>query len=452
MQSSHPTFKIEIKSLLVLMWPILLTQIAQAGFGLIDTIMAGRLSAADLAAIAVGVGIWFPVMLLCSGILMATSPLIAAAVGASNYQPIRQIVQQGIWIAFFIGTLGMGVLWLAPFTFDLIGVPQALQQSAALFLYGAGVGLPAVTVYTVLRAYCEAINRPRIVTVISLAGLLLLIPLNAIFMYGWGAIAGWGGAGAGIANALLQWIMLIGLLIYIMSAQVHSIGLFQHWQAPQWDWIKRILTLGLPIGLGIFFEVSLFSSAGLVISPLGEQKLAAHQIAISITSQLFMIPLDLSYALTIRVGQHYGAQRWQVMRQVQKIGLMLATLFAGMTMVMLWLGRDFIIRVYTQDPAVTAITWGLLSYVVAYQLIDGWQVAATGCLRGMQDTRSPMWITLFSYWLVAFPIGFYLTRFTQVGPSGVWIGMISGLSIACLLLLVCLWRHKQPSISPSLSS
>ena len=433
---SHFTF--ELKQLLHLMIPILVTQFAQAGFGLIDTIMAGQLSAADLAAVAVAVGIWMPVMLLCSGIMLATSPLIAAALGAKKTDEIPTISHQALWIALFLGLVGMMILHVMPQFFHLLKVPENLHAKAGLFLHTIAFGIPAITLYTVLRCYAEALGHPRVVTMISLLALPILVPLNYVFMHGLFGLPEMGSAGCGVANAILQWLMLIVLFFYIKHAKTFAhVRLFERFEKLDPEWFKRIALLGLPIGLAIFFEVSIFSTAALVISPLGDIMIAAHQIAISITSQLFMIPLSLAMALTIRVGQYYGAQNFDAMRQVQKLGFIVGTLFACATMILLWLCRAWIIQIYNDNPEVFTVAYGLVIYAVAYQLVDAWQVTAAGCLRGMQDTKSPMWITLFAYWIVAFPIGVYLTRYTDFAAAGVWVGLIIGLFVACILLI---WR------------
>lgn len=434
--SSTQSLGFEVKQLLSLMLPILITQFAQAGFGLIDTIMAGQISAADLAAIAVGVGIWMPIMLLCSGIMMATSPLIASAMGAKETHNIPTITHQALWIALFLGFIGMMILHIMPQFFHVLKIPENLHQKAGLFLHSIAFGIPAITLYTALRCYSEALGHPKVVTIISLFALPILIPLNYVFMYGFAFIPAMGSAGCGVANAILQWLMLFILVIYLSKAKAfQQVRLFQKFEKLDPFWFKRIVWLGIPIGLAIFFEVSLFSTAALVVSPLGEIVIAAHQIALSITSQLFMIPLSLALALTIRVGQYYGARNWFAMRQVQKIGFAVATFFACCTMILLWFGRDWIIHAYNKDSAVFDVAYGLIIYAIIYQLIDAWQVASAGCLRGMQDTKGPMWITLFAYWVIAFPIGVYLTRYSDFSAAGVWIGLIVGLVIACTLLV-----------------
>ena len=438
------TRRYELKQLFHLMLPILVTQFSQAGLGLIDTIMAGRLSPTDLAAIAVGVGLWIPVMLLFSGIMIATTPLVAEAKGARTPEKIATIARQSLWVAFILGVIAGLVLQVLPLTLPLLGVPESLQPKAGLFLHAIGFGMPAVTMYAALRGYSEAIGYPRPVTAISLMALLLLVPLNFIFMYGVGPIPALGSAGCGFATAILQWLMLMSLALYIFKNRVYqSSQPFSHWEKLNGYWLKRILKLGFPIGLAIFFEVSIFSTAAIVLSPLGETIVAAHQIAISVTSQLFMIPMSLAIALTIRVGTYYGEQNWDAMRRVQGLGLMTATILALLIMLMLWVCRSEIVALYTSDPMVTQIALYLVLFAVAYQLMDAWQISAAGCLRGMQDTKGPMWITMIAYWVIAFPVGVYLSRFGDMGAAGVWVGLIVGLSVACVLLLARLYGNNK---------
>ncbi|WP_168396017.1 MATE family efflux transporter [Acinetobacter indicus] len=426
------------------MIPILVTQFAQAGLGLIDTIMAGQFSPTDLAAIAVGVGLWLPVMLLFSGIMIATTPLVAEANGARTPEKIATIARQSLWMAFILGWIACLILQLAPLLLPLLGVPESLQPKAGLFLHAIGFGMPAVTMYAALRGYSEALGYPRPVTVISLLALVVLVPLNLIFMYGLGPLPELGSAGCGFATAILQWLMFITLALYISKSSAYqSTQIFTCWEPIDRYWMKRILMLGLPIGLAIFFEVSIFSTAAIVISPLGETLVAAHQIAMSVTSQLFMIPMSLAIALTIRIGTYYGEKNWAAMRRVQYLGLMTATLLAFMTMSFMWLFRPEIISIYTSDVDVAQVAMYLLLFAIAYQLMDAWQISAAGCLRGMQDTKGPMWITMLAYWVIAFPVGVYFSRFGSMGAAGVWVGLIVGLSVACVLLLIRLYMNNQ---------
>nr|WP_089605360.1 MATE family efflux transporter [Acinetobacter piscicola] len=438
------TTRFELKQLFHLMFPILITQFAAAGFGLIDTIMAGHMSAEDLAAIAVGVGLWIPILLLFSGIMIATTPLVAEANGARTPEKIPSIVRQSLWVALLLGIIAMLILQTMPLLLPLLGVPESLLPKASLFLHAIAFGMPAYTMYSTLRGYSEALGYPRPITLISLLALLVQIPLNFIFMYGLGPIPHLGSAGCGFATAILQWIMFITLSLYIFKAKRYQatqpLKVFEKMDSAL---IKRILKLGLPIGLAIFFEVSIFSTGAIILSPLGEVTVAAHQIAISVTSQLFMIPMSLALALTIRTGTYYGEKNWIAMRKVQKIGLITGTLFALVTMLLMWLLRPLIVSAYTSDYDVSQVAIYLILFAIAYQLMDAWQVSAAGCLRGMQDTKGPMWITMIAYWVIAFPVGIYLARYTDMGAAGVWVGLIVGLSIACVLLLMRLYMNNK---------
>lgn len=447
--SARPSTRFELKKLFYLMIPILLTQFCQAGLGLIDTIMAGHISATDLAAIAVGVGLWMPIMLLFSGIMIATTPLVAEANGAQDLKTIATITRQSLWIALFLGLTAGMVLQFIPMLLPILGVPDSLLPKASLFLHAIGYGMPAVTLYAALRGYSEAIGHPRPVTVISIASLGLLVPLNLIFMHGLGPIPALGSAGCGFATAILQWLMLFALVIYILKAKRYQqTQPFTQFEKMNRRWMTRIFQLGFPIGLAIFFEVSIFSTAAIIISPLGDTIVAAHQIAISVTSVLFMIPMSLALALTIRVGTYYGEKHWSAMRTVQVLGFATATLLALMTMIMMWMFRPEIVAMYTKDADVTGIAMYLLLFAIAYQLIDAWQISAAGCLRGMQDTKGPMWITMIAYWVIAFPVGIYLARYTDFGAAGIWLGLILGLTVACILLLIRLYMNNKKLVLP----
>ncbi|MEB5477668.1 MATE family efflux transporter [Acinetobacter sp. ESL0695] len=436
--------RIELKRLLSLMIPILITQFAQAGLGLIDTIMAGRFSALDLAAIAVGVGIWIPVMLLFTGILLATTPLVAEAVGAHNRHEIGHIVRQSLWMAGILGFIALVLLQFMPYLLPLFKVPEDLQPKAGLFLHAIGLGMPAVCLYTSLRCYSEAIGNPRPVTAISLLSLVILIPLNYLFMYGYGPIPRMGSAGCGFATATLQWLMLFSLILYISKAKIYQKDhIFAGFEKFNVLLAKRLLLLGFPIGLAIFFEVSVFSTAAIILSTLGDTVVAAHQIAISVTSQLFMLPMSLAIALTIRVGTYYGEKNLEAMRKVQKVGLMTATVMACLTMSFIALFRHQIISFYTQDQHVAHIAVYLLQFCIAYQLMDAWQVSAAGCLRGMQDTKAPMWATMLAYWVITLPLSIYWIRYASMGPQAVWISLIIGLAVACALLLSRLYFNNK---------
>lgn len=444
---SFKDFKSYSLRLGVLALPILITQFCQAALGVVDAIMAGQVSALDLAAVAVGSGIWLPLFLLATGILIATTPLIGEAIGQDQHSQVPHITQQSLWTASVLGIIGFIVVNLAPNILGLMGVPENIQPIATQYLHGVSFGFPAIAVYAVLRSYCEALGRPEPVTVISIIGLLVDIPLNYIFIHGLFGMPEMGGAGCGVATALVLWINVLLLAAYTSFTkrqQFASTRFFYAFASPNRAQIKKLLKLGIPIGISIFFEASLFSLGALVISPLGELATASHQVALSVTSQLFMIPISVAMALTIMVSNRFGEKNIMALRQVQATGLIWTILIALICMIGIWLFRPQLAAAFTDNPAVIAQSMHLLVFALAYQLFDGWQVNIAGILRGMQDTAVPMWVTLFCYWLVALPLGVYLVRFTDIGAQGFWIALITGLFLSSILLtLRLLYQQKR---------
>lgn len=442
----------ETRTLFRLSAPILISQLAQASYGLIDTLMAGAVSPFDLAAVAVGAGIWLPFFLLTTGTLLATTPLIAAARGAGHADQVAAITHQGLYLALALGLIGGGLVWLSPWLLHQMGVPTHLHAAATLYLEGASWGMPAVGLFFVLRCYCEAQQRPVPVMVLSVLGLGLNVAFNQLFIYGSDAaglpgmgIPALGGPGCGWATALVLWLMtgILGLYVMLTPAFART-RLLRHLSGPRLADQVRLLRLGLPIGLAIFFEVTAFSLVALMISPLGETAVAGHQVAMSITSLLFMVPLSLAIALTIRVGEAYGAQDLALIRFRARHGLVVGTAVAVLSGAVLWLGAPLFVRAYTDDLQVQALAAHLLLFAVAYQVSDAIQVGAAGCLRGVQNTRTPMILTLFAYWGLSLPVGYALGSTDLFGPargpSGYWMGLVLGLTVAAILLTIALRR------------
>lgn len=429
----------------VLALPILITQFCQAALGVVDAIMAGQVSALDLAAVAVGSGIWLPLFLLATGILIATTPLIGEAVGQNRHSEVPHITQQSLWTAAVIGIIGFIIVNLAPNILAIMGVPENIRPIASLYLHGVSFGFPAMAVYAVLRSYCEALGRPEPVTVISIIGLIADIPLNYIFIHGLFGMPELGGAGCGVATAIVLWINVILLSVYTAFTrrqQFATTRFFYGFSRPSRVQITKLLKLGIPIGISIFFEASLFSLGALVISPLGELATASHQVALAVTSQLFMIPISVAMALTIMISNRFGEKNLLALRHIQATGLIWTVLIAIICMLGVWLFRPQLAAAFTDNLEVRAQAMHLLIFALAYQLFDGWQVNVAGILRGMQDTTVPMWVTMFCYWVVALPLGIYLVRFTDVGAQGFWMALITGLFLASILLTLRL-RYQQ---------
>lgn len=446
--STIPTKTQDLRQLFFLTVPILITQLCQAGLGLIDTIMAGQVSALDLSGVAIGAGLWMPTFLFAVGVLIATTPLIGETIGKKQPEKIPFITQQSLWLAGGLGILGMLVVNLLHLLFPFMGVPSDIGMIAREYLFAISFGFPAVCFYTTLRCYTESLNYPTVVTIISIVGLLLNIPINYAFIYGvsWLGLPAFGGAGCGYASALCLWLNLFFLVGYLSFSNQKDFAkqrFFEKFALPDKKQLIQQLKIGMPIGFSIFFEVSAFSLASLIVSPLGEIAVASHQVTLSISSQIFTFPFSVAMALTIMVSSRYGEKNYTSLRQIWRLGLMVATLLALITMILTVIFRTTLPTLFSENVQVIIEASSLLWFALAYQLFDAWQVNFAGILRGLQDTTIPMFVTLFCYWGVAIPLGIYLVRYANLGTKGVWIGLISALALASVLLgLRLLYQQK----------
>ncbi len=430
---------IEWRVLLKLAVPIIIGQLANTAMGFVDTVMAGRVSPNDLAAVALGNSIWVPMLLLMSGILLATTAKVSHAFGRGAELEMGYLVRQALWLGLALGC-GLGVLlWNAQPLMELMGIDPILIKPAMGYLRAVACGFPAVALYLVFRCYSDALGLTRPSMVIGILGLLLNIPLNYIFINGHLGLPVMGGVGCGWATALVMLFMMAAMFFWVRWAPYYkSSQVFVRFQWPEWPAQKSLLGLGLPIGISIFAEASLFSVIALLIGGLGANVVAGHQIALNFSSMVFMIPYSLAMATTIRVGQALGANRPRDARFSAGVAMATALLCACLSASYMFLLREHIARIYTTDTAVLAVATSLIIYSAIFQFSDAIQVTAAGALRGYQDTRITMLITLFSYWGVGLPIGYMLGLTEKLGfaqgPAGLWQGLIVGLSCAAVML------------------
>lgn len=450
MTNSSPHWRTETPRLITLATPILIGQLAQIGMGVTDTIMAGHYSAADLAAIAIGQSIWLPVYMFFIGLSTACTTQVAHYAGALDNQGIKQSVQQMLWLLWSLFPFGIVLILNADIAFTAMGIDPAVSDITANYLAYLCFGLPAIVSYLALRSLSEGMRATRPVMLVNLAGLLVNIPLNYAFIYGeWGA-AEMGAAGCGVASALVMWIQLLAVLILVSKLpQLKVVGALKQWQPPRWSVIVSQINLGLPVALSTMAEVALFSGVALIIAQLGAAVVAGHQIALSISSLTFMLPLSLGIAITIQSGQYLGAGQYEKARYVSRMGVKGGALIAILTMSIIILGRNAITSLYTDDPEIQKIALNLLLFAAVFQLPDAIQVCAASALRAYMDTRIPMLIMLFCYWVISVPLGWNLTHgvgsFEAMGAEGMWTGLVCGLSLAAVLNSWRLWwviRHK----------
>jgi len=305
-------------------------------------------------------------------------------------------------------------------------------------------GGPGFCLYLVLRNYSEGLSHTKPTMIISIIGLLINIPANYIFIYGEFGMPALGGAGCGIATAIVYWVMFISMLIYsYISKPLKVAPLFNRFYWPDWQQIKSILTIGVPIALSLLFEVSLFAAVAIILAPFGAEVVASHQIAINFSGLVFMVPLSLAMAVTIQVGFALGDNNHQKAKEICSYSVILGLAIAVATAAITLIFRNQVAEIYTTDVAVIELAASLMFLASLFQFSDAIQVISAGALRGYKDTKSILYITFISYWVVGLSIGLVLGItdwvIPQIGPYGFWIGFISGLTTAAIFLA---WRLK----------
>ncbi len=442
----------EVCSLLKLSIPIIFAQISQTAMSVIDTIMAGSVSTTDMAAVAIGTSFWLSAILFGHGLLLALTSVVAQLNGSGQRDQIPHQIQQGFWLGLITSVLVMGVLYNSKFLIaQMPGIDPLLTRKAVEFLHAILWGAPGYLFFQVLRNQCEGLSKTIPGMVIGFIGLLMNIPINYIFIYGkWGAPA-LGGVGCGIATAAVYWVMFLLIRGYVKYANVLcGITFINPSLSPDWQTIKRLTELGLPIALAWFFEVTSFTIVTLLVSQLGVIAVAGHQIAINFSSLTFILPMSLSVAATIRVSYRLGQgsvmNAWISAWSSLFVGLVLA----GFTMALIIIFRQHIALLYNATPAVAAVASHLMLLAAIYQISDAMQVIGGGVLRGYKDTRSIFFITFTAYWLLGLPSGYLLALTDYVmpamGPGGFWVGFIIGLTTAAIMIISRVyWIQKQPA-------
>lgn len=432
----------EWRQLARLTGPILVAQLTQTLMSVVDTIMAGRVSPTDLAAVSVGGSIWIPAILIIFGLALALAPIISHFDGANQHEQTANMVQQGFYACLLGAIVTVAVLATSPWLLDVMAVDPTFRQTTIDYLFYIAWGLPAFIVYVVLRNFCEGLSFTMPSLVIGILGLLCNIPLNYIFIYGKLGMPALGGAGCGVASAIVLWVMALALVGYVVyTKRFAHIDLFKKWHAPNWDDVWYVLRIGFPIAVSLFFEVSLFAAVALLIAPLGALVVSSHQIALNISSLVYMVPLSLSMAVTLRVGFALGAKQPAAAMRSHQVALMFGMAFAAVNGLIMWLGGSTLAAIYTNDEGVILLAAQLMGLAALFTLSDTFQAIAIGTLRGYKDTRVVMFITFLSYWPFGLTVGFILGRtdwlVPAMGAAGFWIGFITGLTCAAVLLS---WR------------
>jgi len=434
--SEDRRFGAEVLATLRLASPLIVGQVSAMGMNVADTLIAGRLGPAALGGVAVGTAIYSCAMLLTIGILGALTPTVAQLVGARRLDEIASSVRQAWWLAAALGLIVMIICLNAHYVLVAIGIDAALMPHATGFLAGVAFAGPGLAAFFVLRGFSDGLGRTKPGMVASACGLLLLLPIAWAFSMGYGPIPAMGTFGLGLATAIALALESVGLAIYLHHQHYfRSFGSILKIERPKSVQIKALLAIGWPMAFAWQMEGGLFIVVALLMGRIGGDWAAAHQIAINVASVAFMIPLGLAQAVTVRVGHARGANDVPGVRSAGLSGLALALgtqVFSAAVMIIF---AAPITRLYAPTAEeLVPLTVQLMLLAGIFQLSDGIQVVAAGALRGLKDTRYPMFITAVAYWGVGFPLSYTLGFHLGWGAPGLWIGFIAGLTMAAILM------------------
>ncbi len=425
----------EIRATIRLALPLILAQLAAVGTNMVDAMLAGHHSAHVLGAVAVGASIWSLGIFSGIGVMLAVPPSVSQLDGAGRRHEVGAVFRQALWLALAMGTLLWFAVRHAAPLIALIGVAPGLRDEVGEFLHAISWGAPALTCYFALRGLSEGLSMTRPSMYFSLGGLAVLAPLGYVLMFGKLGLPPQGARGCGIATALVLWLEMGAFAIYVARHRNYrGLGLGERFDPPRLGRIGELLWVGLPMAVTLLAEGGLFVAVALALGTLGENVVASHQVALNIASFFFMIPLGLAMAITVRVGHAVGRGDASGVRYAGLCGIGL-TLITQMVSAGLMLSMPHVIAsLYTRDVAVITTATELIVLAGFFQFSDGIQVASNGALRGLKDTRVPMVFTLFAYWIVGMPVGWWLAFRQGLGARGMWMGLIAGLSVAAVLL------------------
>ena len=437
----------ELSALLRLAGPLIAAQLAHVLMVFTDTVMMGLLGPAQLAAGALGAASYNLVSIFCVGVMAAVGNLVAIRHGAGDAQGVRSMTQAGIWIAVILALLAGLLLWQATPWLRLAGQQEVNIVGAMGFLQTLIFALPGYLLFMALRGFTCALGRPGSVLAISIGGALANFVLNYALIKGLFGLPPIGLAGIGLVTALVMNAMALLLALYI---RWHSF--YQPWPllrgllGTPFSALRENLRLGLPIGGTYVVESSLFFIAALCMGALGSTELAAHQIALQAVYVVFMIPVGLSYAASLRIGQHFGARRWQAARQTGRLAIGLgAACMLGFAL-LFWLAPHWVIGLFldaadSANRPVIELAVSLLAIAAWFELFDGLQTIAMGAIRGLKDAKTTLLVGLICYWGIGAPAAWLLAFTFGWGAQGVWWGLAVGLATAAFgLTLSFEWK------------
>lgn len=434
----------ELRELLKLAGPLVVNNLSIAGMQFADAVMAGRLGAESLAAVAVGASVWFFGFALCLGILMAISPIAARYYGAGTPEVIGRYTRQGMYLGAAIGIALIALVYLTvePIL-NQIGIDDSFKALTIGYVKAIVWGGPGIFMFLALRFTTEGIGRTRPIMYASLFSLVCNVFLNYVLMFGKLGAPALGAVGCGLASAITMWALMFVLAFYMMFSRHYArLKIFSRMGPVRPNVLREIIVLGVPIAVTITAEAGLFNAVSILMGTRGAAVAAAHQVSINFAATMFMIPLALSSAITVRVGHALGSGNGEAARFSGALGVLSCAAFMSVSATFLLVFRDAVVSMYTDDPSVTAIAISMLLMAAIFQVADGVQIGAAGALRGYKDTRLPMIINIVAYWVLAFPLAYLATVTYRLAPAYTWGAFVVGLGASAILLT---WRYARLS-------
>ncbi len=440
--SGTARWRAEFISAMKLGWPLILTNLSQAALTATDVILIGRLGPDTLASAVLSTSFYHTTMIFCMGLVTAVMPMVAITLGKNRHsvREVRRTVRQGLWTAIMISVPFWIMLWNAEHIFIALGQrPDVAARSIELMHTLQWALLPYLG-YIVLRSFLAALEKPLWTLLIA----MMAIAFNALaawsLIFGHFGLPALGLRGAGIATTMSSWMMFFGLaLVIVTHKKFRRYAMFGRFWRPDWPRLLELWRLGLPMGLTFVFESSIFYAAVLMMGKIGPTSLAAHAVAMQIASLSFMVPLGFGQVATVRVGRAYGARDAKGLYYAGWSAYMLGIGFMALMALLMTIMPNFFIGAFLNlhDPVnvdVIPLAASFLILAAVFQIFDGGQVVAAGMLRGLQDTRIPMFLALLGYWGIGLPLGAALAFWADWKGMGVWVGLAAGLAMVAVLM------------------
>ncbi|RMG21691.1 MAG: MATE family efflux transporter [Deltaproteobacteria bacterium] len=429
--------------------PVVVTQMGMMAMNLVDTAMVGPLGAEPLAGVSVAGSVWFLFTSVLLGTVMALDPMMAQAFGAGRKRRMGRLLWQGTYLAALLGLPHTALFLRSAWLWRLLGQSPGVVAHADAYAAWLAPSIVPFLAFAAGRSFLNGLGRTRPAMWIALGANLLNLLADQLFIYGAFGLPGLGVAGAGLATTVVRLAMWAALLWVILQPRYRP---FEVRPGPiEWPSCGRIVRFGLPIGLQMAAEVGAFSGAAVLAGWIGPQAQAAHQIALSLASFTFMMPLGLSMAASVRVGQEVGARRLDAAARAGWVALGLGAAIMGGSALVFVLAPEALVALFRPEPGVGALAIRLVRIAAVFQIADGLQIVAQGCLRGGGDTRTPLLANLVSHWLLGLPLAYLLAFPAGYGVVGIWYAFCGGLSAAALLLVGLFafgpWRARAPLVA-----